>query len=66
MAVWIRIGLRYLAGMLVMKGLLTESESHVLAGDPELVAALEVAVGTAIAAGTEAAYALAKRLGWRT
>ena len=59
-AVLIRIALRYLSGFLIAKGWL--GVEYDLSADPELV----LLIGVAIAAVTEAAYALAKRLGWTT
>lgn len=58
----IRIGLRYLSGYLVAKGIL--GAGYDLSADAEVVSIAEVAVGAVIAAGTEGYYALAKRYGW--
>ncbi len=55
---FIRIALRYLSGFLIAKGWL--GSEYDLSADPELV----TMIGVAIAAGTEVAYALARRLGW--
>lgn len=59
---FIRIGLRYLAGYLVLKGIIPEDVADMIAHDPELA----VAVGALIAAVVEGAYGMAKKLGWRT
>lgn len=59
---YLRIGLRYLAGYLVFKGVLPQEISTAIEQDPELTAA----VGALIALAVEGAYAFAKRAGWRT
>ena len=59
---FIRIGLRYLAGYLVLKGIVPEDVADMIAHDPELA----VAVGALIAAMVEGAYGLARKMGWRT
>lgn len=59
-APYIRIGLRYLAGYLVIKNVIPPDIADMLKDDPELVAL----VGTGIAVAVEGAYALAKRFGW--
>lgn len=61
-AVTARILLRYLAGYLLIKGLLPEDVARMIENDPEIAAA----VGALIAAGVESLYAVAKRLGWKT
>lgn len=66
MSVWIRIALRYAAGALVARGLIAQDVGDVLAGDPDVLAALETLAGLAIAAGTEFYYRLAKQYGWPT
>lgn len=65
-AVLIRIVMRYAAGALVAKGLLSADLGSTLAGDPDVMAVLEVGAGLAISAATEGAYWLAKRFGWAT
>jgi hypothetical protein len=62
LAPYIRIGLRYIAGYLVIKGLMPQDMAETLANDPEVVAM----IGIVIAAAVEGAYALAKRWGWTT
>jgi hypothetical protein len=59
---FLRIALRYLAGYLVLKGIVPEDVADMIAHDPELTAAIGVAIGAAV----EGAYGLAKKLGWRT
>lgn len=59
---YIRIALRYLAGYLVLKGLLPQDIATMIEQDPELAGA----VGALIAVAVEGAYALARRWGWRT
>lgn len=58
--------LRYLSGALVAKGVLTSETGAALIADPALAEMLTVALGVVLGGATEAAYALAKRLGWRT
>lgn len=62
MEVYIRIALRYLAGYLVLKGILPEELANAIANDPELAVAIGVAIGVVV----EGAYALARKLGWKT
>jgi hypothetical protein len=66
MGPYVRILLRYVAGYFVIKGILSQDLADTLAGDPEIVALIETAVGFAIGAAVEGAYVMAKRLGWRT
>jgi len=66
MSVYIRILLRYAVGALVVKGLLAADLGDALAGDPNIVAFIEVGVGAIIAAVVERYYALAKKYGWPT
>lgn len=53
-----RILLRYLSGFLIAKGWL--GSEYDLSADPDVV----MAVGLAIGAAAEAAYVLARKLGW--
>lgn len=62
----VRILLRYLAAFLVAKGFLTPDDAQTLPRDPDLLAAVEMFLGFAIIAATEAWYWLAKRFGWST
>ena len=66
MSVWIRIALRYAAGALVARGLIAQDVGDVLAGDPDVLAALEMLAGLAIGAGIEFYYRLAQQYGWPT
>jgi hypothetical protein len=59
---YVRIALRYLAGYLVLKGILPQDIATMIEQDPELAGA----VGALIAIGVEGVYAFAKRMGWRT
>ncbi|RFZ89381.1 hypothetical protein D0Y60_01760 [Shinella sp. WSJ-2] len=61
-AVTARILLRYLAGYLILKGILPEDIAHMIENDPEIAAG----IGALISAGVESLYAVAKRLGWAT
>lgn len=62
----IRILLRYLAGVLVTRGLLSPDDGSIFASDPDLAMLIETGLGLGIGVGTEMYYWLAKRLGWRT
>lgn len=62
MGVWSRILLRYLAGYLVLNGVLPQDIADAMLEDPEVVAAIGIALTFLI----EGAYALAKRWGWKT
>jgi hypothetical protein len=66
MSVWVRIALRYLAAILVAHGWLVPEDARLIAGDPELAAALEIALGVLIGVCVETAYLIARRAGWRT
>lgn len=59
---YIRIGMRYLAGYLVLKGVLPQEIATMIEQDPELAGA----IGAVIAVLVEGAYALAKKMKWRT
>lgn len=58
----VRIGLRYVAGYLVIKNIIPQEIADMIANDPEIA----FVVGGALAAVAEGAYALAKRRGWAT
>ena len=58
----VRILARYLAGALVSYGVIPHEVGADLAVDPDVA----LAIGFALTAFTEGAYALAKRLGWAT
>ena len=59
---YIRIILRYLAGYLVLKGIMPQEIATMVEQDPELAGA----IGALIVVIVEGAYALARKLGWRT
>lgn len=60
--VYLRLALRYVAGYLVFKGILPQEIADMIEQDPELAGA----IGALIAVAVEGAYAIAKKLGWRT
>lgn len=62
MGVISRIILRYIAGYLVLKGMVPQEVADLIASDPEFAALL----GAGIVFVVEGAYALAKRFGWQT
>lgn len=66
MTPYLRILLRYAAGFLVARGILGQDMADLVAGDPEIIAMLEIGAGIAIAAIVEGWYRLAKRMGWTT
>jgi hypothetical protein len=66
MNVWARILLRYASGILISAGLLMPDDAAAIIGDPEIVNGVALLLGTVAAAVAETAYALAKRMGWRT
>ena len=61
-----RIILRLLVGFLVGKAVFSAEDGNALTSDPEIAALIEMALASAIWAGTEGWYWLAKRLGWAT
>lgn len=65
MAPFIRIFLRYLAGILVGYGLLTQEDASAISFDPDLVGLLEIAIGFLIGFCSEAWYYIARKLGWK-
>ncbi|MGB1390599.1 MAG: hypothetical protein ACPG61_17125 [Paracoccaceae bacterium] len=62
-APFIRIFLRYAAGALVAKGLIDAETGQVLAMDPDVFIAVEIAAGVIIAAVSEIWYAIARKRG---
>jgi hypothetical protein len=58
-----RIALRYLAAMLVTRGLLGADDAAMLSGDPDLQMLIETGIGFAIMAGTEGWHWLSARFG---
>lgn len=59
-----RIILRYLAGYLVARGLVTTDFGATLAGDADLASAAELLIGLGIGAASEGWYILARKFGW--
>lgn len=66
MSAYIRILLRYAVGALVLKGIIGTDLGGLIAGDPNVIALIEVGVGAATAAVVERYYVLAKKHGWPT
>ena len=62
--VLVRIGLRYASGALIAKGLIAPDMGLQLAEDVDLQQALEVTLGLAAGAASEAFYFLARKFGW--
>ena len=62
----IRIVLRYVAGILIAKGLVDSATAMELARDPDVLMLSQTAVGIAAGVAAEAWYWLAKRMGWAT
>ncbi|TPN03796.1 hypothetical protein FJ973_29575 [Mesorhizobium sp. B2-1-3] len=63
-AVIVRIALRYFAGILVARGLLSADDGGTFSADPDIQMLVETAAGLAIGAITEGWYWLAHRFGW--
>ncbi|AVX04360.1 hypothetical protein MXMO3_01835 [Maritalea myrionectae] len=73
MGPFIRIALRYLAGGLVLRGVLSPETAQELSTDPDVIYIITQAVdwlmvvaGTALATVIEWAYQKAKQYGWAT
>lgn len=62
--VLVRILLRYLAAILVTKGLIAPDLGEMISRDPDIAMAAQVASGALIAAIAEGWYYLAHRFGW--
>lgn len=60
----IRIALRYVAGVLVARGLLGAEDAASFSADPDLQMILETGVGLAIGAAVEWWHYIARRFGW--
>lgn len=56
-----RIALRYLAGFLLLKGIIPQELADQIAADPDLLALL----GAGLTIAVEGFYFAAKKLGWR-
>lgn len=63
MAPFVRIGLRWLGGMLVAKGWLGAGDQGLLA-DPELVSAICYGLAALCGLAAEGWYVLARKFGW--
>lgn len=63
-SVFIRIALRYGAGILVARGLLGSGDAAAFSADPDIQMAIEAGLGLAAAAISEGWYWLAHRFGW--
>lgn len=61
-----RIAIRYLTGALAYWGLFSPETAAVLSVDPDLFAVVAPIVAAILAAGTEGAYAIARRRGGAT
>lgn len=61
----IRIALRYVAGALVVKGVLQAEDAQAIAGDQDLIDMLTVLAGLGIGVLTEWWYWLASKFGWK-
>lgn len=66
MAPIIRILLHILFGVLVTRGLMTQSVADMLRADPDVQVIIELVAGVAASAAAWGWYFLAKRFGWRT
>lgn len=60
--VYARIFLRYVAGLLLAREIIPDWMADMIANDPEIAAGL----GLLVAGIAEGAYALARRMGWKT
>lgn len=63
-SVIIRIFLRYLAGVLVARGLLSEGDGSMFASDPDLAMVIETGIGLVLGAAAEGWYWAANKFGW--
>jgi len=63
-SVIVRIGLRYLAAVLVARGILDPDGGSALGADPDVAALVETGVGIACGVAAEAWYYVARRMGW--
>jgi hypothetical protein len=63
-AVIVRIALRYFAGILVARGLLSADDGGTFSADPDIQMLVETGAGLAIGAITEGWYWAARKFGW--
>lgn len=61
-----RIALRYLSAFLVAKGMLSPEMGGMLGSDADVIAVVEVAIGTGMGLAAEGWFLLAKKYGWAT
>jgi hypothetical protein len=66
MGVLIRIGLRYGAGILVAKGLISAEFGDMVSWDDDISSMIEIGLGGVSALAAEGWYLIAKRFGWST
>jgi hypothetical protein len=59
-----RIALRYVAGVLVARGLLGADDATGFIADPDIAAGIEAGIGVAIGGVVEGWHYLARRFGW--
>lgn len=62
--VTVRIALRYFAGILVARGLLSADDGSAFSTDPDLRMVIETGAGVVIGVVAEGWYWLAHRFGW--
>lgn len=63
-AVYIRILLRYLAPLLIAKGILSPELGSLLTNDPDVAQMIQVGAGLACGIVAEGWYVLARKFGW--
>jgi hypothetical protein len=63
---FVRIGLRYISGVLIAKGVLDSQTGLALGTDPEILDAALAVIGGLIGVVSELAYKLAKKSGGNT
>jgi hypothetical protein len=61
----VRIALRYFAGVLVARGLLSADDGGMLSADPDVQMLIETGAGFVIGAVVEGWYWLAAKYGWK-
>lgn len=62
--VFIRIALRYLAALLIARGVLSPDMGDIITSDPEIAMALQLGGGALVGIVAEGWYYLARRFGW--
>lgn len=61
-----RILLRYIAGILIARGIFDAGTGNFFATDPDIYALAQAGIGLAVGFITEGYYWLAKKFGWST